>query len=277
MYRRPSVPRSIGGVLDDTFQLYKASFSSCWQPALLVSLVTAVLSYAVVAAMPLTAASVPSTELFARYRLMFTTFGIWYVVVLAITAVFYAMLIVNIESVSRGETPAFGASLAKSLRRAPALFLATVIFAIALTVGFILLIIPGFYVWNRLQLYLVPVVAEPQGPGESLATSWRLVGGNWWRTATVVFVMFVILLVLQMVLGALAGIIALFTGGTAGLAGNPAAIAGRVSLISLLVGGVVRIFTLPLIFAAFVALYQDLVLRKGGGDLEARLGALPKG
>jgi hypothetical protein len=29
--------------------------------------------------------------------------------------------------------------------------------------------------------------------------------------------------------------------------------------------------------SVFVTVYQDLVLRKGGGDLEARLGALPQG
>ena len=44
MYQKPAVPRSIGGVLDDSLQLYKASLPSCWLPALLVSLVTGALS-----------------------------------------------------------------------------------------------------------------------------------------------------------------------------------------------------------------------------------------
>ena len=55
------------------------------------------------------------------------------------------------------------------------------------------------------------------------------------------------------------------------------AIMGRVQLVTLLVGAFVRIFTMPLLVAVYVALYQDLMLRKGGADLEARMGALPKG
>ncbi|HTY92546.1 MAG TPA: hypothetical protein VMC02_01580 [Steroidobacteraceae bacterium] len=274
MYQKPTVPRSIGGVLDDTLQLFKASIPSCWLPALLVSLVTGVLSYAVIAAMPVTA-TLRSTELLARYRLLIGTFGIWYLVVIVLSLVLYGMLIVNVVAVSRGETPAFGASLAKAARRAPSLFLGSLIFGIAIAIGFLLLVIPGFYVWNRLQLYMVPLVTESQGPGESLGTSWRLVGGNWWRTAAVVTVVIIILFVLELVLGVLAGIIGAIGGG--GLSGSPAVLAARMSLITLIVGAVVRIFTLPLVFAAFVAIYQDLQLRKGGGDLEARLGALSKG
>ena len=140
------------------------------------------------------------------------------------------MLVVNIVAVSRGEIPAFGASLAKATRRAPALLVASIVFGICLMVGFILLLIPGFYVWNRLQLYMVPLVDESQGPFKSLGSSWRAVGGNWWRTAVVVFVMFVILIVLEIILGALAGFIAAFAGmGAAGCPGNPTALLmGRV-------------------------------------------------
>jgi len=93
----------------------------------------------------------------------------------------------------------------------------------------------------------------------------------------VVFVMFVILIVLEIILGALAGFIAAIAGMGSGVTTNPALLIGRVQVITVFVGAVVRIFTIPLIFAVFVALYQDLLLRKGGADLAARLGALPKG
>jgi uncharacterized membrane protein YciS (DUF1049 family) len=277
MYQKPTVPRSIGGVLDDTLQLYRATLSSCLLPAFLASLVTAVLSYFVVASVPLGATPAGLADLMGTYRSMFSTYGIWYLVVIAVTLVLYGMLIAIIAGASQGQIPSFGAALTQGARRAPALLGASILFIIAITIGFILLIIPGFYIWNRLQLYMVPLVSGPQGPGQSLSTSWRLVGGNWWRTAIVVFVIFVILLVLELVLGALAGILAVALGGGASLSGSPALLAARVSLISLLIGGVVRIFTTPLLFAALVAIYQDLLVRKGGGDLEARLGALPKG
>jgi hypothetical protein len=277
MYQKPTVPRSIGGVLDDILQLYRATLASCLLPALLASLVMAALSYVVVASMPLTATPAGMADLLGMYRSVLGTYGIWYLVVIAVTLVLYGMLIAIIAGAAQGQMPSFGAALAQGARRAPALLGASILFILALTVGFILLIIPGFYVWNRLQLYMVPLVSAPQGPAQSLGTSWRLVGGNWWRTAIVVFVIFVILLVLELVLGALAGILAVAMGGGATLSGSPALLAARVSLISLLIGAVVRIFTTPLLFAALVAIYQDLLVRKGGGDLEARLGALPRG
>ena len=276
MYQKPTVPRSIGGVLDDSFRLYKASLGSCLLPVLLVSVLTGTLSYLVIVSMPPTAQISP-TELLTRYRTLFATFGIWYLLVFVLGMLMYGMLIVIIVAVSRGETPTFGASLGKALRRTPALFVAMIAFVIAISIGTLLLLIPGVYVWNRLTLYAVPLVTEGQGPFESLGTSWRMVGGHWWRTATVLFVMVAILIVLSIVLGALAGILAALGAGAGGLSANPAAIAGRASLISLLVNALVQMFTTSLIVSAFVALYQDLVLRKGGGDLEARLGALPKG
>jgi hypothetical protein len=277
MYQKPTVPRSIGGVLDDSLQLYKASLPSCWLPALLVSLITGALSYFIFASMPRLTAPVPPTELLTRYRALIGEFGIWYLVVIVLTLLFYGMLVVNIAAVSREQTPTFGASLATAARRAPALLVASIVFGICLAIGFILLIIPGFYLWNRLQLYMVPLVGEGQGPFRSLGSSWRAVGGNWWRTAVVVFVMFVILIVLEIILGALAGFIAAIAGMGSGVTTNPALLIGRVQVITVFVGAVVRIFTIPLIFAVFVALYQDLLLRKGGADLAARLGALPKG
>ena len=53
--------------------------------------------------------------------------------------------------------------------------------------------------------------------------------------------------------------------------------AGTFVLGSMILTAILGIFTTPLLVAVFVTVYQDLVLRKEGGDLEARLGALPKG
>ena len=277
MYQKPTAPRTIGGVLDDTIQLFKASFSTCWQPSLIMSLITSALGYFVFLTMPLAAATLSPAETLARFRGMMGALGIWYLVVVVCGLVFYGMVIANTAAVSRGAPLSFGASFTKSLRRAPELFVASIVFFIAIVIGFILLFIPGCYVWNRLQLFAVPLVDEAKGPFASLGASWRAVGGNWWRTAAVVFVIFVILVVLEMVLGMVAGIVGAVgtLGGAAG--SSPAAIMGRVQLVTLLVGAFVRIFTMPLLVAVYVALYQDLMLRKGGADLEARMGALPKG
>jgi hypothetical protein len=123
-------------------------------------------------------------------------------------------------------------------------------------------------------LYMVPLVADKEGPLRSIATSWRLVGGNWWRTSTMLFVMGIIVYVLTIFVIAITGAIGVMITGIPTGAGQAL---GTIGVIGALTGGAVRIVSAPLMCALFVSIYQDLVLRKGGGDLEARLGALPKG
>jgi hypothetical protein len=275
MYQKPTVPRSIGGVLDDTFQLYKASFSSCWQPMLIITLIGLASGFYRFSAVPaVAAAGTGLRDLLQQFQATPRGYRAVNLLVMVVNLVLYAALLLNIVAVSRGAVPSFGASLTAALRRAPALIVAAIIFFIAVVVGFILLIVPGFYLANRLQLFVVPLVTESQGPVESLGTSWNLVGGHWWRTATLMFVMLAIMYVLDLALVALAGaVVAVAGGGAASLARG----AGAFVFGSLILTGLVGIFTTPLFVTVFVTVYQDLVLRKGGGDLEARLGALPQG
>ncbi len=275
MYQKPTVPRSIGGVLDDTLELYKASFASCWVPALLTGLVSGAFSYFVLA-VPLTTGLPQANPLLTalnRYQHLGPAYNWGNIAVSVVTLLLSGMMIANIVAVSRGQTPGFGSALSLSLRRLLAMIGATILFGLAVGLGFVLLLIPGIYLAVRLQLFLIPLIAESQGPGTSLSTSWRLVGGNWWRALTVVAVLFIILFVLELLLGALTGVVGVFIGGRPT---DTVHMIAKVSLATLAIGAVVRIFTAPLICAVGVALYHDLLLRKGGGDLEARLGALPK-
>jgi len=209
---------------------------------------------------------------------MVGAFGIWYLLEIICGLVFYGMIVVNIAAVSRGTTLSFGASFAKALRRAPELLVGGIITVIVTGIGFILLFIPGIYLWIRMTLFIVPLEDEARGPFASLGESWRLVGGNWWRTFTVISVLIIILVVLELVLGMVAGIVGAIGGGVrAGVRASPVELVARAQLIMVFVGAVVRIFTMPLLMAVYVALYQDLALRKGGADLEARMGALPQG
>ncbi len=274
MYQRPTVPRSIGGVLDDTFQLYKASFSSCWLPMLIIGLIGAASSFYRFSNVTAVAPGVGLRDLLLQFQTTPRGYQAVSLLVMLLDLVLYAVLFVNIVAVSHGQTPSLGSSLVTALRRTPALILATLLFLVAVILGTILLIVPGIYVWNRLQLFVVPLVSGPEGPATSLATSWRLVGGHWWRTATLVFVMLAILYVLDLALVALvAAVAAVVHGGASTLVQS----AGSFVLGSIIVSAIVGIFTTPLFAAVFVTVYQDLLLRKGGGDLEARLGALPKG
>jgi hypothetical protein len=277
MYQKPTVPRDIGGVLDDTLQLYKASSSRCWLAMLLMSLASLALSLYKLQTMQGVAAGSAGTglqALLAQYSASTPGYTAASLVVSLFVFLMYCMVVVIIAAVSRGEDPQFGASFSIALRRFPAALGAAIIAGIAAGVGFILLIIPGIYVLNRLQLTVVPAVSESRGPGESVSTSWDLVGGNWWRTASLAFVMIVMVYIL--------GLAVIFLVGSASVlvVGAPTTLAqgfSKFAVVGVVTTAVVTIFTRPLMVAVLVAMYEDLQLRKGGGDLEARLGALPKG
>src|ERR1700722_7477393 len=107
MYQKPTVPQSIGGVLDDTLQLYKASFASCWLPALLTALIAGAFSYFVLA-VPLTSRLSQANPLLAvvdRYKDLGLGYNLGNIAVWVITLLFSGMMIANIAAVSRAETP----------------------------------------------------------------------------------------------------------------------------------------------------------------------------
>jgi hypothetical protein len=75
-------------------------------------------------------------------------------------------------------------------------------------------------------------------------------------------------------------LIALVTAIAVAIVGAPANVLqgfDKFGVLGVVSDAVVSLFTRPLMIAVIVAMYQDLLLRKGGGDLEARIGALPKG
>jgi hypothetical protein len=305
MYQKPSVPRSIGGVLDDTMQLYKASFSRCLLPALLMGVAVTLLAIYQTSRIPLSGNSADLQAYFAQSSTASASSTVSSFVGLLLDLVFYSIMIYIISAVSRGEPQPIGASVSASMRRLPANIGATLLLIIIGIVPFLplliamgghlssgttiaqiatrigpaflvclVLLVPITYVLVRMMLYMVALVGESQGPLRSLATSWRLIGGNWWRTLTLVGVMGIIIYVLTLVILAIAGGIAVMVVGIPKGAGQ---VLGAAAMVGAIVGGALRIVSGPLMAALLVSIYQDLVLRKGGGDLEARLGALPKG
>jgi hypothetical protein len=274
MYQRPTVPRTIGGVLDDTFQLYKASFSSCVVTVVIMSLLSIALGLYKLEQIPVAQAGTSFQQIMLQMAATSPGYQLASIVIGLVQFLLYGLLVVIIVAVSNGQTPALGESFRIALRRFPALFGAGLLAAIAAGVGFILLFIPGIYILNRMQLFIVPVIAESKGPGESVGTSWRLVGGHWWRTASLVFVMVIMVYILGLLL------VGIVSGVAVAIVGAPTSLAqgiGKFGVLGVLAAAIVSIFTKPLMVAVLVTIYQDLQLRKDGGDLAARLGALPKG
>jgi len=287
MYARPTVPLSIGGVIDDAFRLYRSSFSRWW----LLSLVYATLS---AAGSILILLSVPNYQSVARrggmalyVAMMSNPIGLSINLgLILVLLVFYGAIIARQCAVARADTGfTIGQALMVAMRRIPGMLLGGILFALAVVIGAgapiflatfllgrvpplitLLLTIPGIYLWGRLQLWIAPMFADNAIALDSLDVSWRLTRGNWWRGIAIVTVMVIIMLVVSFALGMIGGIAGAVTH-------------ARLLEFQIIVQGfsaVAYFLTYPLMTAVLLVTYQDFKLRREGGDLEARLGALDR-
>jgi len=267
MYTPPSAPRSIGGVLDDTIQLYKASFAACVTASLFLALLALGLGLYTRPRFPTAHNLQPLAQLAALSAATPPHALSAYLVYLVLAALGYLVMLVQMTRVAGGETTlSLGAAIGRAAGRLPAAIGAGFLFLLAIAVGSVLLIIPGVYLWIRLQLFAVPLVSEGTGVGASLGRSWEMVGGHWWRTLLIISVIFIIVLVLDL----------LVTPISAALLVVLRSDLPRALLLTQALQAVMTVFTTPLIAATLVAIYDDLRLRKEGADIEARVGSLQR-
>jgi membrane-anchored glycerophosphoryl diester phosphodiesterase (GDPDase) len=126
----------------------------------------------------------------------------------------------------------------------------------------VLLIIPGLYVATRLSFAVTAYILTGRGVFESFRYSWELTAGHVWRLSLI----FTVYIVLVIVFYILAGVIA------AGVAvpfalGDIAMITAVTAAVTVIVGAIVR----PFYTALALAVFGDLLVRKEGTDLAARL------
>jgi hypothetical protein len=264
---QPSQPQSIGGVLDTSFQLYKATFVRMI-PLSLLMVIAGSLQY--VYMFSAGAAGNPADP-FAMLNMM-QSWGYWASVLGGMIASTWVMsaAYLKIGAIGSGGDLGIGSALAASLTRLPALVVMVILFIIALAIGAILLIIPCLILMVSLVLCFNTALFESKGPVAALSESHRLVWGNWWRTAAILTVGLIIILVIYLIAGMIIGIVAplLVLGGGA----DDAMLFTLVS--SVLVGALMSLLVTPFYISLAIAIYWDLKLRKDGGDLAARVGAL---
>jgi hypothetical protein len=266
---RPAQPQSIGGVLDTTFQLYKASIVKMIPLSVLMSIAEAPTSIFFFTQGG--AATATADNPYAVFETMASpTFLLVATVQLLLTTWIMSAGYLKIGAIGAGGDLGIGAALQRALARLPTLVVMIIVVLIALMIAFVLLIIPFFILTVTLALCYTLAMLEDRGPIEALSESHRLVWGNWWRTAAILTVGFIIIFVISMVAGLITGVITplLVLGGGA----------AYVLLLSTIVGWVVgvgmNVLLAPFYIALPISVYWDLKLRKDGGDLAARVGAL---
>ena len=264
MYSAPSMPRSIGGVLDDIVRLFRSSFVYCLPAALVLAVAGfAVSTYVGGEFAPGTSPAVAQANMMALARspLVWGAYGVF----LLLSTWLYCAMIWSVLEVAAGRQPRLVDGFAAGLRTLPAAVIGIVAFTLALAGGTLLLLIPGIFLWGRLQYWIVALMSNRSGPFEAFGVSWRLVKGHWWRCFAIFSVLVVVCMALLFGLGILSGIL------TAILSHD---LATRL-IVTRVVSAVGNLFMMPVVAVTLVAIYQDLQLRSEGGDLEARIGAIP--
>ena len=252
MYERPTSPKSIGGVLDDGFKLFRASFMKLIGFALvggfLAELPNAFLAYSTTQAEPLNIGA-----------------GFWgiFAMIMIGSVVVYAAIVARVDAVANNREMSVGGALSVAARRAIPMVSCSILYGIVVMLG---LLLPGMILGLTLMFAFYAVIIEPMGPVAGLNYSHKLVWGNWWRTAAIVTVAIFIMIVAY-------AIVALFAGGlaTLGSAGDGSLLLP--TSISLVVMPLINTVATPLSYSLFMAVYYDLKLRRTGEDLAERIEA----
>ena len=77
-------------------------------------------------------------------------------------------------------TPPLGNSLDQAVSKAVPLVFGSILLVLIVSLGMLLLVLPGIYWGIRLAFTLCAIVLEDKGATEGLGYSWNLVRGRWW-------------------------------------------------------------------------------------------------
>jgi glycerophosphoryl diester phosphodiesterase family protein len=291
VYQKPTAPAGIGGVLDDGLRLWRLSLPLTWGLALLAQATKTAPAFLFppvqVAALPrnveLMQRFVSAMGAASRYQLVGFLFGV-------IAYGFTNAILLRVNSVCMNSPLSFGAAVSRGFKlvlRTLGFFillgayigipvaLVLVPFAVmaggaspvsqvimAVLVFFLCLLV--IYVAIKLVIGYPAMIVDDLGITKAMSTSWNLTKGFWWRVALLVSVLGIIVLVLEALLGLVAG-------GAVGLVGAQRDLVVRVTQLA---NVVLFSFLGSLSPAVLLAIYDDLKLRRQGGDLADRVSAL---
>ncbi len=254
MYQPLKEPASLSHVLDNGFRLFGAAFTRIWALALLGALVPFLLFFPI----GFFGASF-GNQLGPALAILIIPMAI---LAVAISIGCMGAIIARLDAIAQGQELGFGAALKLGVRRSPILFASLLLYMLAISLGMLLLIIPGLYLMISLMLCTYLIMVEKSGPIEALKRSYRLVQGNWWRTMAALMVPTVLMMTVMGLAQMLVVMVSIPFGEEA---------VAMTMLISQGVNIIVQVIATPLIYAMVLALYYDLRLRKEGDDLEARI------
>jgi hypothetical protein len=173
----------LSGVLDEAWRMYKAHARHLLTIAFVIYLVAAVI---------------------AALLALAGTFGALLGGLVAIIAAFLlqAALVKAVQDVRDGRVDmSIGETVSAATPYLGSVALASILAGIAITVGLILVIVPGLYLITIWAVIVPVIVIEGSGALASFGRSYQLVRGRGWHVFGTLVLVFVILLVVQFLLG----------------------------------------------------------------------------
>ena len=253
----PLRPRSFGELLDAVLQIFRLSLLKC-------------LPYATIA---IIAGQLSTLYYMSRGRLpVLESNDPVGVALYGVGTLIFVMLSVAIllrqSTIAAGRPVSGSADLLDTLKRAPAIAAIALLAGAAVaalmlpafvlapqyrTAGIAVMLAPAIYVWIALSFALPALVLARKGVLASLAYSFRLVRGNWWRVAGLYLVGMTVILTLWMLVATVA---------TVALSGNGPDDAAVTRAITS--AAVLAVFAVGLTFysALTLALFGDLEVRR---------------
>jgi hypothetical protein len=216
---------SVGDVLNETFSIYGQNFGALIGGALVVFVIV----------------GIASGLLQNAGGLILGTLAL--IIELVGRAIFVGFVVKLVEDIRDGRRDHTVEDLFSSASDAIVPLIGFgILFGIGVGIGFLLLIIPGFFLLTMWSVGAPAIVVENVGPIGAFGRSWKLVSGDGWRVFAVLVVVFLIVLAVSAVLAAIAN----------GIGGEVS------SLVAAIVAGVI---TAPVYAVAVSVLFFDL----GGG------------
>lgn len=260
----PTQPLNIGGILDAGINLYRASFKSTFPVAAI-----AATPYAVVSALMSARSNAIDPELEPELAMAAAMESLTLLPVTFLLLTFVMSALIHRQTAfARTQPTTTTSSLLAGARLAIPYFILTMLYMLLITLGMLALVIPGIIISVSMALAMWVVHVEPER--SVWGSLWRSHGliwnGSWWRAAAVMAVVSIIGMVLSAVFYLGLGVLA-FMEPTAEIS-TP-----RVAMEAAINWALMAIVA-PLSCAVFLMLYNDALLRKEGGDLDARLSEL---
>ena len=177
----------------------------------------------------------------------------------------YTAMTLKVDAIHRSDTDQTG-FVGAGFRWVPKLFVTYLLYFLCVAAGLIALVIPGIYLMFALIFAGMGVLLAGRGMADGLGYSMDLVKNNWWRTAAIYTVIFVIYYVFLLLVGVAAGMFWATNTSFDSMTGFT-----LLEVLMNLIQMALNAIFMPVWVCVSLVLFRDLQLRKEGDDLEQRI------